>query len=282
MSYPLIAAKLFGETWCILPEVHESLCTQFRAHVAAKGAGMDPGDMQGAGDQVGPQRHPQVEVANGVALARVRGVLGKHLSGLDMMCGGYDVGLLQRQMANIAEDPKVHTAVLWFDSPGGMVVGIEAAANSIRAVSDAGKRTIAYTDAYCASAAYWLACACDEIHAEGSAVVGSISTIALGVDSSKNWEMQGLERKVFATGDLKAVGVPGKKWTEAEEAFVRSRGEAIDGDFKGYVKKRRGLDDAVMNGAHWYAKHAPKGLVDSTAFGSIEEVLEAAMLAKGK
>jgi len=248
----------------------------------------DPVGPRGADFWTGQERnfHPQVEVSGGLALARVHGVTGKGLSTMAMECGGFDTGLFRKQLANIAEDPAVKVLVIDFDTPGGMAAGNAQVAQSIRAVAASGKRVIGYagcgergdgtlTLGMCASAGYWMAAACDEFHAEADAIVGSISTIYSGVDSSKAWEKNGLELKLFATGAFKATGMPGKAWTPEEEANIWERVSAIDAEFKGFVAERRGLPAEHMQGQWWYAKHAPAGVVDSTLFSSLNELLEA-------
>jgi signal peptide peptidase SppA len=271
--HPLIAAKLYCEPWACLSSVHASICAQYRAHAL--------GERQAAEDPVGPKSewsgrhyHPQVTTARGIAVVPIAGVIGKHLSTLEMDCGGYDIGLLARQLANIDDDESIHTVVFHIDSPGGMSLGVETAAQQIRALGESGKRTIAYTDTMAASAGYWLAAACDEIHAEASAVVGSISTYAAAIDSSRAYEMAGLELKLFRTGDIKAIGTPGKAWTEKEEEFMQAKVNAADADFKTFIRARRNLTDEEMNGAFWHAKNAPTGLVDSTAFPSLDLLLQ--------
>lgn len=284
MSHPLIASKLYLEPWCCMPEVHASICAQFRSHVTGA-------PRTGAADPVGPEwqnpftgakgfYHPQLVINQGMAYLPISGVIGKHLSSLEMECGGFDLGLLAKQMRNVADDPAIRTLVLDFNTPGGVALGVEAAAQAIREVSAAGIRVVGYTDYQCASAGYWLAAACDEFHAEGSAIVGSISTFCAGIDSHRMWEMAGLELKLFRTGDIKAIGHPGKAWTEEEENFMREKTIGIDTDFKSFVGGRRGLSAELMNGAYWYAKHAPAGLVDSTAFPTVQHLLESLSLSR--
>jgi signal peptide peptidase SppA len=264
-----------------VPATLESMVQQFEAF-RVRGAADDGVGPKWRNGWTGEQGyfHPQVEVANGLAVLRVHGILGKHLDTMDMQCGGYDVGLLEQQAKNIRDDESVRDVVIDFRTPGGTVTGIESAAKGLNDLRAAGKRTFAFTSDLMCSAGYWLASACDEIHAEGSAYVGSISTILAGVDSSEMFAKAGLERKVFASGSLKATGMQGKKWTEEEEKYLWERVMAADGDFKGFVRERRGLGDDLMQGAAWQAKHAPKGLVDSVAFGSLDELVEAVYLSR--
>lgn len=283
LKYPRIAARLYEEPWAIMPAQYAQICQAFEAvrQTPERMAAADPvgpAETDEQGRRTGQYAHPQIEVMAGVALATVHGTLGRGLSALDMACGGYDTGLLREQLANIREDATIHTLVMDFDSPGGMVAGTAAAAEAIRAVSAAGKRVIAYASGSCASAAYWLASACDEIHADPDAVVGSISTITSGVDTSGAWQMAGMELKLFATGKFKAAGMAGKVWTAEEEENIWARIRTLDAEFKGFITARRGLEPELMEGQWWYARHAPAGLIDAQA-DSLQTLLETILTA---
>lgn len=273
-SLPLIASSLYLEPWLIRPDIHADLSARFRDHLAAT----DPVGEEWKNARTGESGffHPQVEVMDGVAYLKVEGIIGKKLSNLEMLCGGYDIALLQKQLANIRDDDGIEALVMEFDTPGGRAQGVEAAARSIREVSASGTRVIGYTDTCCCSAGYFLMSACDLALADEDALVGSISTICAGVDSSRAWEMQGLELKLVATGPLKAVGHPGKRWTDEEMDFLRQRASVVDDAFKGFVRKHRapkGMADDAMSGAHWYARAAPEGIVDGLR-PSLNAVLE--------
>lgn len=265
MSHARIAARLFNEPWQIRPEALISMCDQF-AHYVPKAS---------AGEPVGPAMHPQVEAAGGLALLRVHGVLGRHLGNLEMQCGGYDVGLLQRQLLNIADDESVRAVVIDFRSPGGQTRGLRAAADAIGSCRAAGKKTYAYSSDCCASAAYYLASACDEIHADQDTVIGSISTIVAAVDDSAKWAAEGKERKIYATGKYKATGISGKPYTEDDDDAIWANVRPADDAFKSFVRARRGLKDEDMQGQWWWAASAPAGVVDSVSYPSLQHFVEA-------
>lgn len=284
MKYPRIAAQLYDQPWLMLQSRFQEMTAAFEK-VRTNPAAMEE-DGAAADDPVGPVfrtwggekgfYHPQIEITEGVALARVHGTTGRGLSKMAMECGGFDTGLFRQQLRNVADDPAVKALVIDFNSPGGMAAGNEQVAADIRGVADSGKRVIGYASMMMCSAAYWMASACDELHADPSAIIGSISTIYAGVDSSRQWANEGLELKLFATGKYKATGMPGKPWSAEEEAMIWDRIRKIDGEFKGYVSERRGVAAEAMEGQWWYAKHAPSGLVDSVSFTSLAEVIEAA------
>lgn len=276
---PLIATALYCEPWCIRPEIHSDISRQFRDYQKSGGVSVVRAGGFNATSGEDTEGEVELEIVGPLALIEVCGVIGKGLSSLETMCGGFDLETLTEQLTLVKNDPTIETLIITFDTPGGRVTGVEQAANAIRAVAESGKRVIGYTESMCCSAGYWLASACDEFFAEGSATVGSISTVCAAVDTSRAWEMEGLELKLFTTGSLKAIGMEGKRWTPEEEKFMMDRVNAIDGDFKSYVAARRGLSPELMNGAFWYAAHAPAGLVDGLV-DSLTELVSLVMVAR--
>lgn len=220
--------------------------------------------------------HPQVEIFNGIAYLPIRGMLIKGASLLDQLFYGcYDIDLLAQQLQHLAEDPNVTRVLLHIDSPGGSAHGIGEVAQQIHDLQALGKTVWGFTDGTCASAGYYFAAACQKFFAAPSAQIGSISTYAAGIDSSKNWEQNGLERIIYRTGELKAVGLPGKPWTDEEKAAMKERVDHIDAEFKGFIRQNRPtVPEAAMNGNHWYAKHAPAGLHDGLV-NNVNALLEA-------
>jgi len=276
MKYPRIAARIHQEPWLILPAKFEELSQAFSNAVSQKWTPEAAAD-----SPVGPRAefsdgyaHPQVEVYGGIALARVHGTTGRGLSALAMECGGFDTGLFREQLQHIAEDPAIRALVIDFDTPGGMANGNMAVCQDIRAISAAGKKVYGYVSLMCASAGYFMAAACDEIHAHPDAIVGSISTIYSGIDSSQAFANNGLKLELFATGKYKATGMPGKQWTDEERQMIWDRITPIDQEFKGYVSSRRSLAPAAMEGQWWYAKNAPAGVTDSTDFDSLAQLVQ--------
>jgi ClpP class serine protease len=171
--------------------------------------------------------------------------------------------LVDDQLRNIAGDAGITDVVLDINSPGGVARGVGQTANLIADLRASGKKVYAYTDGEMCSAAYWIASAADFIFAERSATIGSISAMAAGIDSSKRWKKEGLELKLYRTGELKGAGLQGKPWTAEEETAMAARVDVVDRDFKGFVKSRRPMLTAeAMNGNYWYASSAPKGMHD--------------------
>ena len=281
---PRIAEALHTGAWAILPEVHASLCDQLRLHCMAGGseaAAPEPritlpaADPQGrADDEVGPKWrnpdtgetgfwHAQVEVRGSVAILPVRGIIGKHLSSLAMMCGGVDGALVARQARNIAADPAITHAIVYVDSPGGSCLGAAETAEAIEAMEEAGKKTIGFTDRQAASCGYYYLAACGTVFASRSAIIGSVSVFSAYLDESRAYEMEGVEVRMFRSGDVKGMGTRGKPWTDAEKAFAQQMVDQYAAQFKGFVQRRRpGVTPADMQGQYWPAEFAPAAFLD--------------------
>lgn len=264
-NFPLIASKLYCDVWHIRAADHVEICRQFLAHCR----GDDPvGPKWSDGEPV----CKQVELAGNVAVLPIHGIIGKHLSALEMWCGGVDLNVVCQQAKNIAEDPFAKACVVDLRTPGGVGIGLPEAADTLRDISRAGKRLIAWVDYQCCSAGYWLAAACDEIWAAPSAIVGSIGTYIAALDSSRAWEMEGLELKLFRDGAVKGVGHPGKRWTAEEEAYMQGLVETHGRAFKDWIRERRKLGEESMQGQWWPAQDAPTGMVNVLA-RDFDEVL---------
>lgn len=97
--------------------------------------------------------------------------------------------------------------VFRMDSPGGSAAGCIEASREIRAmVRAAGVKLITYVDGVCASAAYAIATASDEIIAAPSALVGSIGAIEVLTDLSEANAKHGVRREIVTSGAYKGQG----------------------------------------------------------------------------
>jgi signal peptide peptidase SppA len=267
---PLLASTLYCQPWCILPEVHLELSATFRNYLA----GTLPAALSGQGGDSTGGLYYEVDHQYGIALIQMNGIVVK--KAMPDMCGPplIDLALLDRLLVDIADDPSIRTLVLDLDTPGGTVIGLQETALRMQAVKDSGTRIVAYTDALCASAGYWLAAKADEIVAAPSAQVGSIGVYIAAIDDSRAWEMDGLKLKLFKNGDLKAMGHPGKEWTTEEEEFLQTRVDARALEFKDHVRSHRpGIAASTMQGQTFDAGSAPVGLVDRIAL-DLSDVLQ--------
>lgn len=280
-ALPRIAARLYAEPWLIKHEGYDALRSQFRAAVLnpalirsrlQKKAGCEEGDDEDPYEmpdsallhQADMDCLSSIEIQSGIAIVPVHGILGKHLSMIESLCGGYDLELLNRQCLALMNRGDVETVVFHFNTPGGAAAGVADSAQCLLDLAATGRRTIAYCDEAC-SGGMWLAAACDEIHCGNSAMLGSISALCAILDESKAYEMEGLSMQVFADGRLKGAGISGTSLSEEQRADIQSRVEHIGAMFKTFMVSRRpGLTDDLMQGQWFYGDQAlANGLADT-------------------
>lgn len=124
-----------------------------------------------------PLRNAQVaQVRDGIAVLPVAGPIFRHANAFAAVSGATSIEVLARDFNQALADEDVSAIVLSFDSPGGEVNGTHEMSAMIAAAR--GKKPIcAYVGGACASAAYWIASACDEIVIDATATLGSIGCL---------------------------------------------------------------------------------------------------------
>jgi ClpP class serine protease len=188
---------------------------------------------------------PPVEQAepadrNGVTVMQIHGPLMHHE---DYWCDSYDA--IRARVAEAISRGK--PVVIEFSSPGGLVSGCFETARDIRAMADAaGVKLTAYVDGQATSAAYALACACDQIIVPEAAHVGSIGVIEALMDQRAGAEMWGTKAAIITSGARKADGHPLAGLSDDAIAAAQARVDTIASIFFDWVAERRGVTaDAV-------------------------------------
>lgn len=266
---PHISGLLYGTPWAILPETHAELGLLYRNYLTGNLpvprdlTGPDvPRDLAGSG-RLSSGVSYQAFQSEGIAVIYLEGIISKRAP--DMLCGPQivDLSKVDALLDEVAADTLIDTLILDLNSPGGVVIGLQETSERLRELSAQGVRLIAYTDYQMCSAAYYLAAACDEIYCAPSSVIGSIGTYCAGLDDSRMWEMEGLELILAKSGDLKAMGHPGKAWTPEEKAHLQGRADVCGAEFRDWVTSRRpDVTGDAMQGQWFFAKDAPPALHD--------------------
>ena len=126
------------------------------------------------------------------------------------------------------------------------------------------KPVVAFTDSLMASAAYWLCVGSEAIVATQSANVGSIGVFSAVLESSKAFDMAGLQQHLFKTGDIKALGMPGTVLTDVQKEYMQARVDKIFNWFSSSVLESRvTVGDGSMNGQVFQGEEAKQmNLID--------------------
>lgn len=233
MKYPRILAKIITTPWAILPTAFDGITRALNGD--APQPGEEPAEPSPA-EGMAP-----VEAVDSVAVIHVCGIIGKHLSGMEIMCGGCCLDQVRAAFDSAVIDANIKDIVLVFDSPGGTVPGVPEFARHIRESALAnGKRLHAYTDSLCASAAYWIASACDRIVCSPTATLGSIGVYVAFEDRSKANEMAGVKLNLIKAGKFKDMYSDARPPTDEELGMMQGSVDSIWAMFKASVVEGRG------------------------------------------
>lgn len=146
------------------------------------------------------------------------------------------------------ETQSIHSVVLQIDSPGGAPVEAERISTYLRTLKTAHPKPLyAVIENVGASAAYMIAVEADEIIAGRYSLVGSVGAMMASWDAHRAIERASVERRVFASGDLKAMLDPFLPASEAELDKAQSLVNEVGSMFVDDVRRARAdkLDPAL-------------------------------------
>lgn len=167
---------------------------------------------------------------------------------------------------SFADAPAV---ALVINSPGGSAVQSHLIHRRIRQLAEEKEKpVIAFVEDAAASGGYMLACAADEIYADPSSIVGSIGVVSRGFGFVGLMDKLGVERRLYAAGESKAMLDPFRPEQEPEVAHLKQLQSDVHRDFIELVKERRGERlaaerDDLFGGLFWSGRTAQElGLID--------------------
>ena len=127
----------------------------------------------------------------------------------------------------------------------------------------------------CASAAYYIAAAADQIYVDKASIVGSIGVLMDGFGFTGLMDKLGVERRLMTAGENKGFLDPFSPQTEAQRKHAQAMLNQIHEQFIGVVKAGRGdrlkESSEMFSGLFWTGQQAvDMGLAD--ALGSLDSV----------
>jgi signal peptide peptidase SppA len=211
----------------------------------------------------GSPESPENDQSGTVTIVHIRGALC-HYRGDG---GDSYEAIVERITAAFQGDPKPSAVVLRIESPGGVVAGLNETVFKLQRMSKAaGIPLVAYVDEMAASAAYALCCACSEVLAPPSAVIGSIGTISTMVSVAKRDAIEGIEFRIITSGKRKSDGHPHVQITEDAVRAETLRNEELSAQFFALAGKARRIPPkrlASLQAAIYLGRDAEKvGLID--------------------
>jgi protease-4 len=176
--------------------------------------------------------------------------------------------LLVGALKNAFEDEGAQAIVLRINSPGGSPVQAGIVNDEIRRLkAKHQKKVYAVVEETCASGAYYIAVAADEIYADKASIVGSIGVLMDGFGFTGTMEKLGVERRLMTAGENKGIGDPFSPVSEKQRAYTQAMLDQIHQQFIGVVKEGRGkrlkIGPDTFSGLFWNGQQALEmGLID--------------------
>jgi len=183
---------------------------------------------------------------------------------------------INQALKDAFEDENTKAVVLLINSPGGSPVQAGMINDEIRRLKAKHKIPVyAVVEETCASAAYYIAVAADQIFVDKASIVGSIGVLMDGFGFTGVMDKVGVERRLLTAGENKGFMDPFSPLSKAHRAYAQNMLDQIHQQFIGVVKKGRGdrLKESpdLFSGLFWTGQQAIEmGLADG--LGSVDYV----------
>ncbi|SDJ21663.1 S49 family peptidase [Salipiger marinus] len=177
-----------------------------------------------------------------IAVVPLCGLLTPNAYLLERWLGWTTYHGLEATMAELAANEDVAAIALLCDSPGGYVLGIEAAAQAV-AAARAVKPVHALVHPLAASAAYYIASQASDITLTPGSVVGSIGCMQM-TSAPVQPGMSGDQAYIFTSSQARAKR-PDPATEEGRRESLRVL-DAMEADFHAAVAAGRGIDPADL------------------------------------
>lgn len=177
-----------------------------------------------------------------------------------------------KAMKKAYANKELKALILRIDSPGGSPVQADYMYNTIQYYrhKEADIKVYAVCVDTCASAAYYIAAAADEIYANPSSIVGSIGVIYNGFGFVDTMQKLGVSRRLQTAGHNKGFMDAFSPIVPGQEKQLQTMLNIIHQEFISKVKAGRGtrllIDDDTFSGLFWTGTQAKqRGLIDGFA-----------------
>lgn len=272
IHYPHILGKVLKDFWALTEEKHFAILSALEARLAGDVGHvfMDDGGAQPDPDEYCDGTYFE---SNGTAVIPVYGILGKHLSGMEMDCGGCSLDRLASMVDVAAQSSRIKRILLNISSPGGTVTGTPEMADVIAEACDQ-KEVWAFTDSDCCSGALWLASQAQKFYCTKSSNIGSVGVRMVLLDFSEAYKKEGVKVNPIFSGKYKLSGASFKPLEDDEREMFQAESDRIHAEFKSAVISVRPVAEEFLQGQVFRGEMAAQiGMVDGLV-SDLDEVLD--------
>ncbi|RZL11664.1 MAG: S49 family peptidase [Rubrivivax sp.] len=202
------------------------------------------------------------------ALVEVRGEIGADAEA--------NADSLNTALRSAFEDAGAQAVVIRLNSPGGSPVQAGLINDEIRRLKALHKKKVyAVCEEMCASAAYYIAAAADNIYVDKASIVGSIGVLMDGFGFVGVMDKLGVERRLMTAGANKGMLDPFSPRNPEQDQFAQAMLDQIHQQFIQVVRTGRGKrlkeTPETFSGLFWNGEQAVQnGLADQ--LGSLDHV----------
>jgi signal peptide peptidase SppA len=217
-------------------------------------------------------KSPVSSVRGSVGVIPIRGVIAQHIGD---WYGETWTETIGASIDVMEASSQVGCIILDIDSPGGIVYGVQETWKKIR---DTKKPTVAVINSEAASAAYYIASACDEIVITPGGQSGSIGVYSMHIDASKMLDEMGWKVTFIHAGEYKVEGNSFEPLTDEAKKHFQHEVDVYYDAFVSSVAKGRGVSKSKVlssfgQGRMYGAEESvERGLADR--IGTFEQVIE--------
>lgn len=227
---------VYGKPWAL----KESELDAIRANVETwqpKGSAI-PMDL--------PEDDNEPEIANGVAVIDVCGVIVKTKSLIDEIFGGVVATTDVKEAFDVALASDVSTIIFKYDTGGGSVSGVpELASYIFEQRQNTDKQIISFVDGCACSAGYWLAAQAEAVFCTEASELANIGVIAAVYDFSRYIKNAGIDPYVFRSDEVKGAG--GDGYQDAHGRAIMEQVVTFNKMFREAVARGRGISVEQLN-----------------------------------
>ena len=225
---------LLRSPWAIIPDRLEEIQSIYATHLRGEKIDVDAIEARLGRPLANEQQDYTVE--SGVGVLALTGAISPKANLFTRISGGASAEVFATQVNSMADDPRVRSAVLDIDSPGGNVLGIPAAADAVARLA-AMKPTVTVCSGMLASAAYWIGSAANAVYASGKTdLIGSIGVVARHTYDPKSAAVQTTE---VTAGKYKRVVSDTGPLTKEGRAYMQAQVDEIYRVFVDTVAQNR-------------------------------------------
>lgn len=213
-------------------------------------------------------RHVATTTAPHTALVEVRGEIAADTEA--------SAEMLLAALKDAFKDEAAEAVVLRINSPGGSPVQAGIVHDEIKRLKKKyDKPVYAVVEEMCASGAYYIAAAADEIYVDKASLVGSIGVLMDGFGFTGLMDKVGVERRLLTAGDNKGMLDPFSPVSPKQRAYAQAMLDQIHQQFITVVREGRGKrlkeTPETFSGLFWNGEQAVQmGLADH--YGNLDYV----------